>query len=409
MSGLLAPLLAQAISLVLEDRSEVRTRLFDETFNHDAETRPGATLSLTTPRTAWSLAYAPTITALSLGDPEFEVVVFHNAQASGSIRFRRTFVSIAQKGTYGERNFRLTLAPQVPAPAPPEEEPSPEPAPEPSPTPEPAPAPEPPAPSVGQQGVANQVVRYGSAETSLFVGHVITRRVGLGEFAGYSVSGGLDASSRQAYPLQRVVSAGVALGYVASRRDTFWTSVDGGRVYTDPDAQATLLNAREVWSRTLSPRLSLGVGAGVSYGRSEAPDVNESESIVPTAAATLSYSVARTGARMSFQASAGATSQVDRFTGVIDPRAFWSLTFSRTRHNLTWRAGASGTRSLDPDSLSTLTSVSVSAGVALQVDAQLSVDAGVSGSWQSFGEAEPPPILWSALIGMTYRAPTIDL
>lgn len=400
MLPLFAPILAQALTLGAADRTELRGREFDGELDFDAQTSPSVTLALTTPRTSYSLTYAPTITLFSFQDPDAELVVFHNLTAAANLRFRRTTLSLMQSAGYGRRNLRLdalTLsAPEAPAESP-------------------DPTTPPPDPSVTQTRAVDQVVRIGSSNTSLGLSHVLSRRWGLSEFVGYSVSGGLNNVSRAAYPLQRQGYGGVGLGYALTRNDGLSTRLDGRYSVTEPDEKAVIVSLEEVWSHRFSTTWTGSVGAGLAWTRFEDDDLPGGDTqLLPAGSAGMDYSVARELDRFGLTFNVSVSPVVDRTTGGVDQRVLWSAAVSRTRGFWTLVGSTSGTRSLGGNSEVSLTSYGASVGAIYQIAPELSVDTGLSVVWQDFeidGVLDDQGFepIWAGFVGLTLSPRPLDL
>jgi hypothetical protein len=382
MSVLPALLLAQAMTLSVEDRVELRARSFEGEERVDAEMRPGATLVASEGTTSYSVAYLPRLTALSLGAPDFETTLYHVVTASSMFRTRRTAVTLSQSLEYGTRNFRLSLAPA---------ESGGEPDPGGSPVPEPLEAPP------NQARVVDETLEFGSTTTTLEVAHARSRRIAELASLGYTASGGLDPSSREAYPLQRSPWLRLGLGVRATRRDTLWTALDGRVVLTDDDRRAELVTAEERWSRRLDKYFATDLFGGASFTRQTTGDAEPVAEVYPLAGAALLYDAGRLHA----SASASLTAAVDRTTGAVDQRALWSVQVSRSLGRATFGVGGSGARSLDMSREGALLSFTANAGAAYKFSSYVSGDLGATTSQVSYAGQDTSPILWTGYVGVT--------
>ncbi len=398
MLSALAPLFAQAMTVSVADTTDFRARFFEDTVHYDTSTRPSLTLGARTHRTGYTLTWEPMVTALNIGEPEFDLMVLNTLRAIATTSSRRNTLSLGQEFSYGQRNFRLELAPQLPRAGDTPEEP------------QPGPQPETPAQSVaGQERAQNQIVDFGSSATSLALGHALTRSVQLFEYGIYTVSGGFGTPSRELYPLQRDLETAVGLRYAATHRDAFTTLAQGRFVHTAettaaPATNTTALTLLQGWSRTFKKDLELRLDAGVAYYRVETPTEQEEDiGFEPATSLAFAYDWMSSGARYTWTVSAGVTPATDRFTGLVDSRAFWQVELRRVKGRLTLYAASTGAYSLDQDSTSALSSITGTLGSSYQVTKEFLLEGGVSGSTQSLIDSQTNTALWEAFMGFTYQ------
>ena len=382
MPALLAPILAQAITLSVGDRTGISARTFDDEVFVDADTSPSVQLGLTTQRTAWSLGYAPSLTVYSFGEDE-EFALLHLGAASASMRWRRHFLTLSQSGGYGRQNLRATpiLEPEVVQ----------------DPSAPPGPAQDP----AGQNQLLDQVISYGFSNSNATLTHLLTRRLTLSEFVGYATSSGLDDVARTVYPLQREVSGGANVGYALTRSDTLYTSAESQYVLTGP-VGVLIISAEERWSKRLSATATGEIGAGAAYAQSES-ETDPEHQVLPVATAALRLEFGRPRQRDALQFTTQLTADVDRTTGGVDERVLWGASAERTRGRLTLGASSTGSQSVNPDSADALTSISAGVSAEYALSAHFSLDANVSGNWQNLsGDNEGVSIFWLGGIGLTY-------
>jgi hypothetical protein len=414
MAGLFAPVLAQALTLAVADRTETRVRVSGAESGWDAQTTPSATLALTTRRASWSLAYAPSFTALAIADPAFELLVFHNVSASALLRFDSTFVTLQQTAGYGERNFRLAtvraVAPDVDVPnetdtaaddAAPDGDADGEQAQAPPNQPTQAPP--------AQALAANDVVRFGSSHTAVGATHVLSRRSWLAESAGYSVSGGHDQRSQRVYPLQRGPTAGATFGYRPSRVDDLFSGVSAEHVVTDAVGDATVIVADERWAHRFSRAVRGELGAGLAFARSRVEGARADYDAAPVAAAAVTTVLQQRAGLLTATVNVLIAPAVDRTSGRVDERLQWNASLARRRNALTLIAATGGARSLYGSAVTELTSVNAALGAIVQFDEAVSWDSGVSLLWQSFARTESAPALWSAYTGLSIAPAALSL
>lgn len=400
MTGLLAPLLAQALTLTLGDDSDLRARVEEKELSWDVTTIPNVTLRLDTRKVGYSLSYAPSISFLSIGTEDESTTVLHNVNLTATARFKRTTAALNQYFSMGTTNYRLDAAPALTGGA---TEPEPE-------------GPEPGAPPTippGQQGSVNEVVTVGSSTTSLGLAHVVTRRSTINEYASYTMAGGLNEPSRQAYPLQRGFGAGLGYVFTPGQRDTLSTNLTGDVVYTDPDVRSLVTTLRESWGRSWSSGFVVTVGVGATYLRTDRGAQTEEALVVdvgPVGSLSATYRWGAHGANYALTATVGSTPAVDRFTGYVDPRVLWLLSLSRSKRRLTLEASATGAHSTDPDSIAPLSTVGGSVGAFYQLTDELALRAGGSASVEVISpEDDHPPPLWLFYVGFSFSTQPIRL
>jgi hypothetical protein len=391
-----AVVLAQAMTLTVEDRAEVRLRSFEGTEYVDAETRPrlvlGASASTAGAATSWELNYSPSFMVLGLGTPESDLLLYHNGTARTSIRGRRTELVLTQSVEYGTRNFRVAVFPAAPAAPSGEGVPG-------------APAPtNPGALPAGQAQMVNQTLEFGGTASSALVTHALTRRTLFAQEVGFSASGGLGETSSEVFPLQRGPWATSNFGYRLSSRDTLWTSGDARFVETGSGRRVDLLNVTERWASQLTRRQNLELAAGITLSRQETlaqpePLTEPELGVHPVGSAAWSY----TAQYLRLGTTAALALVVDRMTGAADERSIFDVFISRRTGRVTWQAILTGTRSLDMNTPNSLASVATDLGVVWTLNSRLTADCGVRTNWNTFAGQEPTT-MWIAYVGVTGRA-----
>src|SRR3954470_4496132 len=110
MLSLLAPILAQLVTLNVGDRTEARYISGDDTHLEGA-TRPFAGLNFGWKRSALTLAYTPSVTVTPLERKPRNVLVFQGASLRASYRWRLTTLTLSEFVGFGELNFRVQALP----------------------------------------------------------------------------------------------------------------------------------------------------------------------------------------------------------------------------------------------------------------------------------------------------------
>ncbi len=391
MSALQALLFAQAMTLTVSDRVELRGRRVDSEDQLDAETRPAVTLAASRDNVSWLLSYTPMVTALSLGDPGSEILVYHTAGISTTIRSRRSTLTIAESLEYGRRNFRLALgAPDTTVdPAEPTSGPD---------------IPEPLEQPPEQAQAVDETLEFGGTTTSFTLAHALGRRLFEITAIGYTASGGLDDRSREMYPLQRSPWLTQSLGYRATRVDTLTTNADARVVFTGDDRRVDLLLLEERWSRRHGKYFATDLSGGAVLARQETAGEVEEAGAYPQATAAIHYG----GRHLDVTASTAVTAVADRTSGAVDQRALWAVGVGWPVGNAAFSLGATGGRSLDMESEGALETLVFNAGVGYRVNAYVSADGGVTSSKTRYVEQDTTTILWTGYVGVTFRAEPIE-
>jgi len=187
------------------------------------------------------------------------------------------------------------------------------------------------------------------------------------------------------------------------------TRVTGSVFHTEPDTEALVLTLDETWQHEFTPDLRASGGAGIAYGRTTTPaGTIEILTLVvgPVGDAGLEYTWGSNGASYTLAINGGVAPEINRFNGIVDPRAFWSVTLSRLKNRLTLIAAAAGAHTIDTEATPTpISTVGASVGAEYQWTDELLLRAGASGSLQALDLNEDlPPPLWLAFIGLSYTS-----
>ena len=398
MPFLVVPILAQALSGSVGDRTEVLLRASDgEQLRWDVATAGQVSLRLQAPRTEWVLAYSPVLTELSLGEEENSLLVSHNASLVGALQLSpRTAVQFTESMSYGEMNFRAAslarsqaIVSDAPAAetgdGPPVE----------------AGANEPPQSS--QTGTVEQTVRYGSAATGAEFSHRFSPRWRGTVSGGYSVNGGLSEQSRRQIPWTKAVDGAGSLGYSVTRSDEIIISSSGNRTVTDPNTTAIIASGEVAYSHRFNVASIGALSAGEAYARWRGPDGARSMALLPALAATYGYTVGsdRSG-RLLLTAQQRYGPVVDRLDGTVDQRLFSSLGVTWARGELTLACSGSAVVSDGTVQNSSMTALNAEESIQYQPDEHWVFEAGVREAWQGYGVLTDFPLLWAAFAAVSY-------
>jgi hypothetical protein len=386
MSVFQAVLLAQAMTLTVSDRVELRARGNDGEEQVDAETRPAVVLGGSRDDVSWSLAYTPVLTALAVGQPASEITLYHTLTASTTMRSRRSTFTVAQSLDYGTRDFSLVR----PVGDGGSESPEPTEGPD---IPEPIDAPQ------NQTQIVDQTLRFGATTTSFTLAHTLSRRLFEVTAVGYTASGGLDENARELYPLLRSPWLTQSLGYRASRADTLTTTADARMVWTGSDRRVDLLLVDERWSRRYGKYFATDLSGGAVLTRQETAGEDTEFGAYPNATAAAHYG----GQSIDATVSAALTAVADRMSGAVDQRTLWTARVGWPVGDLAFNVGAAGGRSLDMESEGALSTFSTSAGVAYRANRFVAADVGATHTLNSY-VGQDTTVLWTAYAGLTLNA-----
>ncbi len=354
------------LEAVLIARQEVRARTVDgqkDALSIDEETAPSGTLQVRTRTVRAWITYLPRLTVRDLNiDPSF--LALHNVTVGVMKTFPRAVLTLTQDVSYGTQNFTgapiptstLTTLPQLST--------------------------LPPAQTLGTMAI----------QTSLSGSYVLTRRLRLGTFLGYSSAGGATDEAVALLPRIYGPSASAETDYAISRRQGLLTRAAFQRIHSSLGSESTIVTLAGGWRYAVGRRTSASLSAGVGFATTrERPQAEEKSAFLPTVSASITHKAtpSRTSAR--YTAMASLTPAFDRLTGNVDQRVDGSLTGSwplapRTTLDLIGGAGRTlGTLGNPP-----ITVILGSASVGYFPERWVRFDAGVRGSNQVIGGATTP-------------------
>lgn len=278
----------------------------------DLDVDAGIELAAIWRRARVGLGYRPRIVLSSLfGDTQQSLL--HEWNASATLEFRRVELSLTERVSFGQATFTGLMQPTT------------------GPTlgadPELDPNPPLPDPTAVQALPYSTEVNYLSTDTTLSSAMRLSRRLRLTLSLSYTLGGGTDAESRRSMPRSEGPRAVASLDYVASRRDTLTTTVEGVAVSTlyggtVPPTDTRLVRAGESWRRRLSRNVSTSLAGGAEL----VFDVPPEGDAVPYPYGSGSISAAWAGplhSRFSANADVGVSTVIDRLTGLSDQR--WNV------------------------------------------------------------------------------------
>jgi hypothetical protein len=409
MSLLLAPLLAQSITLGVADRTEARY-LTPNDYAYEASTTPGARLTLHWPRYDVVLGYDASLTLAPLEKKPRNLLAYHTLLASAQYRARQSSLTLSTSATFGEVNFRAQALGQTSGAAPgaePGQPPSDQGA-EPDIAPSPGSAPPEAQP---QTQISATPTRHGTWSSTLAAGHQPTREVTLASSVTYTISGGLNADAREDYPVTRGLVVGLfgTHAYKLSARDTLassaglqqaWSSVDveGAR-----STQVTSLVAGETWSHRFNKRTSSLLGVGLSFSR-QPLGVYTAWSLYPTFTASLLHEARVARGVLSLSLTAFSAPELDPLRATVDPRIGSTASAGWTRDRFFTSLSASASLSIahEDNDAGAFDQRQAAAVAGYRLTDWLLVDGGGRLAELQYQDAMTIPLTYAAFVGLTF-------
>lgn len=404
MSLLLAPVLAQLIAIGVQDRTEVRRVVLNDK-RYEAQTSPGARVSLSWAHADLSLRYGVSLLVLPLESAPRDWLAYHTVGLTSSYRLRRTTFTFSGTTSFGELNFE-TLVLTNPAsglstpggagtdmPAGGAVEPG-------------APMEAPPAGGTPQQvKVVNRSVRYAAALASLEALHAVTRRLHVGGNATYSIAGGLDESAKSDYPLLRSTTLDLFAAHTTtSKRDTLKLEGRVMQTWSSNGNHASTWLASETWLHSFDGHFSSLLGAGLSLLRIAQDDGLTAYTILPTFSAGIGYDSLAAGGRLSIRLNTSANPAPDQLRGTVDPRIGGAATVSWTRDR--FRSALSGNAALsvaaEDNDAGALAGYGASAVTGYQIADPLAVEAGARMAKQDFEGQTLVPLSYALFFAVIF-------
>ena len=368
-------------SLELSDRTEARFTgtTGPTTYSAEVMTNPAALLRFDTRRWLISARYAPSLTVRGIGlDPALDVL--HRGHLEASLEAtRRLTVSISGDASYGTLRF---LSPALPD-----------------------------AGFASAQPVdalpGLDSVTFASLDAGVGATFAATRRLKLEAFAGYGLSGGVDAASKEVYPQIAGPRALVRADYAITRRDSARSTAEAMGVAFSTGEESVLAQVTEAWLHRFSrvTTSTLGLGAALEVSRPSA-GADSRAVLYPVADAALTHNLP--AKRLELGLGLRVAPVVDRLQGDIEPRFLLdasALYRPNGRLSVWGRAGAA--QSLpwgEPDAL-TLGYGEAGAGVRLADWVELIN--GARTAFQRREETEPLRMQWMIFSGAMFTAPRV--
>lgn len=427
MLPLLAPVLAQLITLGVHDRTEARYiasgddqaetgEIATDGERYEASTGPGVRLTFAWPRYDVSLGYGASFLLTPLEEKPRELLVYQYVSFSTSYRFRRTVLSLSSDASFGKVNFQTqplqTATPLAPATMGNETPAGGEPTTPAQPNQPTAPtqpglgqAPAPGAEQPLQPNIEDRTVRYGSLSNTASVTHEASRDVTLSAFASYTMGGSLNEADRVAYPITRGWAAGVLASHslALTARDSFGTSVNVQQAWSSNGNRATSAVGNGTYHHAFHKRLSSYFGAGVSVTRFSQDNGLVAISIFPNLTGGMNYQRLLGRGTLSLSLGAYSAPSLDPLRATVDPRigAVASVGWTRGRFSTSLTGGSALSMADEDANAGAFDSYQASYVASYQVVDWLGIDAGASLAQQQYQAVTTVPFSYAAFVALT--------
>jgi hypothetical protein len=417
MHALLAPVLAQLVTLGLADRLEGRYVIGygQKQFDGINTTTPAGTVRFDLGRASIRLGYAPTLTIVPLFETPRELLLYHRGYLGAEYRWKRTTVSLGQAAGYGDRDFQLeALMPRQTTagttPYPQGQQTAANPAGQ---TPNGTPA----AGGTGGTGAApggttpggvrpyqqdTGKINFADFRSFLALTHAVSRPLSLRLLAGYTISGGTTAADRQLYPLTHGPDATLAARYTADARNALVTTLTGVYTKTENGNRGAYTTLTEDYLHGFT-RQTLGiVGAGVSFGRTEPPGGLPLYSIYPMLRVGVVHASRLAQGIFTVTLDVNTAPAMDLNTATVDPRIGTTASASWTRERFSLVATAASTISIQREQSHTFDSILTSATARYDIGAGFATDLGTRTTFQRYNGQDTIPQTWVMFFAVSY-------
>jgi hypothetical protein len=408
MFALLVPLLAQALSVGVGDRTEARVRSTDGQGSVDLVTQATGGMRFTSPRYRWELTYAPTLTQLSLAQSSTSQLVVHNGMLAEQLRLSpRTTAFFAETATYGLQNFRVQ---SVSSPgslgAGVSSNPSDATA-SGTPTTQPTPGSQ---SGTSSLGVVDQTTRYVALSVSGSLSHQFSRRWRGDISTGYAMSEGVDSASRIRFPQLKQLYGESSAYFAATQRDSLNLTARAERADM-PSIMSAYGETLELgWSRRLSAFTRTRLTAGEAFIVWDNANGDKRRILLPVGSAGLTFA-GRIGRGRSMQVSAleRVAPVIDRFRGTVYPQATSTLTVSATFDKLMPYASAFAAITGGSVPRTSRYSYGAILSLAYRLSKSFVVEAGVRQSVFWLTDGSPTTSSWVAYLAATFSTGDVRL
>jgi hypothetical protein len=361
----------------------------------DIDASPGLFLALRDARLSFGLGYRPSLTWRAVLHPEQrEFLVMHGAYATVGYTGLGYTLTLSQFVALGEQSYWTPLLTSVPG----------------------APV-DPTLPRTPQfQPVATLVTA--NEATTAALNYLWSARWQSTFSAGYSISGGLDRKARMIMAQVKTATVSASSNYLLTHED----HIGGDLSLSNIQSKVPLGNGPEYWALALtghwnhqfSKDVSGGTALGVTTTRSPRPTGGATYDANLLANGNLRLELVKVqGFTMSGSVGAGASSAVNTYTGVLQPRLQGQAALTAALQRLSFNASADVGQTLPIHARDSYRFFGVGGGASYAVATFLSLDAGYRTSWQFAQPGAVPgspttiPRQWIIFFGISLTPPPI--
>jgi hypothetical protein len=404
MSPLLAPILAQLVTLGAGDRTEARVIFSEGERTTEATTSPLAALNVDWRHFSIGAAYFPSLTLRPLESSPRELDVAHLANLDLTYKqsFKRTTLTISESARYTQQNlYQDALAPR-PVETPNQQGQTPDQQ-QPGGTGNQPEVQQPTDPNVDTRGRAlDKEVRYGVLTTSIIVDQTLSSISTVGGSVQYYISSGLDEETRDDYPFVTGETISFYGEHALNRNDSARGELRVSHARVPDQAISWLSVADATFKHRFSKRTTGDVSAGVSATLTELPNGLEIISIYPTFGAGIVHGERIGRGMLTLDANASSAPVLDITTGLVDPRLTVDGGAVYTLDRFSVSSNVSAAISLNEEA-DALNSIFADLVLAYDLGAGFAIDTGVRAGWETLGGATLVPPSWAAFAGISYR------
>lgn len=411
---LLAPILAQALSVSAGDRTEIRVRNERSDQYFDAATQGRLELRLKSSRVQWTLGYLPQYAVLAFTDKtQRSSLLQHMGTLNVQLQLtRRTQVFAGEAVSYGEQNYRVFAPASGPFVGAAGSTTSGNDAAQPTPVVA--------APTL-TGGLVARTLKIGTVMSSAGVAHRLSSTLQSSGQVMVSRSKGLDRVSRAAIPHADTMLASGQINHsiAPTLRFNLQAAVNLTQTKTQSATRSSeTIKRQALWEtlvgelqRNFSRTVMGSVSAGIAFSRSTGDDIPNRNVWVPTGAVGIRAQDHWQGATVSAGWLGRVAPDVDRITGT-------AVTRTQSAVDLVWQkrklsVGVTGYWVTTLEKQTTVGAMSSSYGtqevVGYQANRQWRFEVGTRQYWTSFvGGMQLPPQL-GAFLAVTYNTGFLPL
>jgi hypothetical protein len=410
MSPLLAPILAQLVTLSAADRTEARSVVTRDEYAV-VQTSPRLGLDFGWKHSTFGLSYGPSITIGPIGQGyDASTQVFHSGVLAASHRWQRSTLTMSESLGIGRIDLR-TQALGDPRATPVTTAPNG--------TPGANGTPPVTGGTGGAQGTPgnnnanpalpgfDKPLTFRTSVTSISLTQLVSPVLTVSSSLSYSLSGSYGADRTANYPTVQGPGAQVSAGYKPTRDDELRTSATTQLALSSNGNRAWSLSLNETWSHRLARRTIGSLGSGVSMTRNSQDDGLVYYSIFPNFIAGINNTSQLGRALLNVGTSVASAPYVDPVLALVDPRVSANVYAALSQGNFSTSLSASGAFPIATGlSKGAFNSVSAAWGVNYRLGAAVSLDSGVRAAWQRVQGVTTLPLSVAVYAGISIALST---